>query len=135
MVFQVTLGKFNSWNAFSSKFHAQFSSSRQLPSHLEELVEVKQMLGEPLRAYISMLMTEATKVKGLTKEGRFAAILRGVEPLRELWKDIKRLTVGSMAKFLDRTDGFIKHEEVVQRIDTVRQNKNQQHTTLAGMFV
>uniref|UniRef100_A0A803PZ41 Uncharacterized protein n=1 Tax=Cannabis sativa TaxID=3483 RepID=A0A803PZ41_CANSA len=32
-------------------------------------------------------MTEATKVKGLTEEGRLAAILEGIEALRELWKD------------------------------------------------
>uniref|UniRef100_A0A803P9K8 Retrotransposon gag domain-containing protein n=1 Tax=Cannabis sativa TaxID=3483 RepID=A0A803P9K8_CANSA len=106
--FKLPPRRFNLWNAFSLEFHAQFSFSRQLPSHLEDLVE------------------------GLTEEGRLAATLRGIKPLGELWKDIKRLTVGSMAEFLDRPDGFIKLEEAVWCVDTVGQKKSQQRTTLAG---
>uniref|UniRef100_A0A803NKF2 Retrotransposon gag domain-containing protein n=1 Tax=Cannabis sativa TaxID=3483 RepID=A0A803NKF2_CANSA len=92
--FKLAPRKFNSWNSFMSEFYAQFSSSRQVLTHLEYLIEVKQILGEPLRAYINRFMNEAAKVKGLTKEGRLASILRGIEPLGELWKGIKRLTVG-----------------------------------------
>ncbi|XP_030478039.1 uncharacterized protein LOC115695086 [Cannabis sativa] len=116
--FKLPPRRFNSWKAFSSEFHAQFSSSRQLSLHLEDLVEVKQRSGEPLRAYISRFMTEATKVARLTEEGRLTAILGGMEVLGELWKDIKKSgPVGSMAEFLDRADGFIKLEEAIHRAD------------------
>ncbi|XP_030508930.1 uncharacterized protein LOC115723582 [Cannabis sativa] len=84
----------------------------------EDLVEVKQRPGEPLRAYISKFMTEATKVARLTEEGRLTAILGGIEVLGELWKDIKRCgPMWSMVEFLDRADGFIKLEEARQRAD------------------
>ncbi|KAM6547362.1 hypothetical protein CsatB_019038 [Cannabis sativa] len=116
--FKLTLRRFNSWKAFSLEFHAQFSSSLQLPLHLEELVEVKQRTGEPLRAYISRFMTEATKVARLTKEGKLAAILRGIEILGELQKDIKKSgPIDSMSDLLDRADSFIKLEEAIQRVD------------------
>uniref|UniRef100_A0A803QNW1 Uncharacterized protein n=1 Tax=Cannabis sativa TaxID=3483 RepID=A0A803QNW1_CANSA len=90
------------------------------------------MPGEPLRAYISRFTIEAAKVKRLTKEGRLTAILGRIEHPGELWKDIKRLTVASMAEFLNRADGFIKLEEAVWRVDTVGQKKNQQHTSSVG---
>ncbi|XP_060960680.1 uncharacterized protein LOC133031241 [Cannabis sativa] len=116
--FQLPPGRFNSWKAFSSVFHAQFSSSRQLPLHLEDLVEVKQRSREPLRAYISRFMTEAMKVARLTEEGRLAIILGGIEVLRELWKDIKRsVPVDSMVNFLDRASDFIKLKEAIQLAD------------------
>ncbi|XP_060967795.1 uncharacterized protein LOC133035701 [Cannabis sativa] len=112
--FKLPTGRFNSWKAFSSEFHAQFSSSRQLPLHLEDLVEVKQRPGGPLRAYISSFMTNVMKVAGLIEEGRLAAILGVIEVLRELWKDTNRCgRVGSMAEFLDRADEFIKLEEAI----------------------
>ncbi|XP_030502602.2 uncharacterized protein LOC115717767 [Cannabis sativa] len=114
--FKLVPGKFSSWKAFSSKFHAQFSSSRQLPLHLGDLVEVKQRPGKPLRAYISRFMTEATKVSWVTEGGKLFAILRGIEVLGELWKDIRKNgPVDSMSDFLDRAEGFIKLEEAIQR--------------------
>ncbi|KAM6578308.1 hypothetical protein CsatB_030145 [Cannabis sativa] len=91
--FKLPPGRFNSWKAFSSEFHTQFSSSCQLPLHLEDLVEVKQRPGEPLRAYISRFMTKATKVERLTEEGRLAAILGAIEALGELWKDIRKVAL------------------------------------------
>uniref|UniRef100_A0A803Q2Y7 Retrotransposon gag domain-containing protein n=1 Tax=Cannabis sativa TaxID=3483 RepID=A0A803Q2Y7_CANSA len=112
-----------------------FSSSCQLPSHLKDLVEVKHMTGEPLRAYISRFTTKATKDKGLIEEGRLAAILGGIGPLGELWKDIKRLIMGSMVEFLDQGDGFIKLKEVVWRVETLEQKKSQLRTTSAGTSV
>ncbi|XP_060965443.1 uncharacterized protein LOC133034381 [Cannabis sativa] len=91
--FKLPPGRFNSCKAFSSEFHTQFSSSCQLPLHLENLVEVKQRPGEPLRAYISRFMTEATKVERLIEEGRLAAIFGGIEVLGELWKDIRKVAL------------------------------------------
>uniref|UniRef100_A0A803NL32 Uncharacterized protein n=1 Tax=Cannabis sativa TaxID=3483 RepID=A0A803NL32_CANSA len=58
--------------------------------------------------------TEATKVKGLTEEGRLATIL---------------------GEFLDRVDGFIKLKEAVRRVDIVRQKKTQQHTNAANTSI
>ncbi|KAM6547176.1 hypothetical protein CsatB_018852 [Cannabis sativa] len=114
--FKLAPGKFNSWKAFSSEFHAQFSSSRQLLLHLGDLVEVKQRPGEPLRAYINRFMTEVTKVSLLTEDGKLSAILGGIEVYGELWKDIrKNAPVDSMSDFLDRAEGFIKLEEAIQR--------------------
>ncbi|XP_060961935.1 uncharacterized protein LOC115722696 [Cannabis sativa] len=116
--FQLAPGKFNSWKAFSSEFHAQFSSSHQLSLHLGDLVEVKQRPGEPLRAYISRFMTEATKVSQVTEEKKLYAILGGIEVLGELWKDIRTNgPVDSMSDFLDHADGFIKLEEDIQRVE------------------
>uniref|UniRef100_A0A803P5J9 Uncharacterized protein n=1 Tax=Cannabis sativa TaxID=3483 RepID=A0A803P5J9_CANSA len=92
--------------------------------------------GEPLRDYIIRLMTEGTKVKGLTEEGRLAAILGGLEPLGELWKDIEMFIVGLMGEFLGRAYGFIKLEEAIRHVDTVGQNKtNQSHTTTANTSI
>ncbi|XP_060965359.1 uncharacterized protein LOC115720261 [Cannabis sativa] len=110
--------KFNSWKAFSSEFHAQFSSSRQFLSHLEDLVEVKQRPGEPLRAYISRFMTEATKVSRVIEDGKLSSILGGIEVLGELWKYIRKNgPVVSISDFLDRAEGFIKLEEDLQRAE------------------
>ncbi|KAM6553927.1 hypothetical protein CsatB_014689 [Cannabis sativa] len=116
--FKLAPGKFNSWKAFYSQFHAQFSSSRQLLLHLGDMVEVKQRPGEPLRAYISRFMTEATKVSRVTEDGMLSAILGGIEVLGELWKDIrKKSPVDSMSNFVDHAEGFIKLEEAIQRAE------------------
>uniref|UniRef100_A0A803P9V6 Retrotransposon gag domain-containing protein n=1 Tax=Cannabis sativa TaxID=3483 RepID=A0A803P9V6_CANSA len=115
--FKLAPRKFNSWNSFMEKFHAHFSSSMKLPYRLKDMVEVKQIPGEPLRAYTSKFMTKTTKVKGLTEEGRLATILGGIEHIRELWKEIKRVTVRLMVKFMDH--GFIRLEEAVQRVHTI----------------
>ena len=113
--FKLAPGKFNSWKAFSSKFHAQFSSSHQLPLHFGDLVEVKQRPGQPLLAYISRFMTEATKVSRVTEDGKLSVILGGIEVLGEVWKDIRKNgLVDSMSDFLDRVEGFIKLEEAIQ---------------------
>ncbi|XP_060965431.1 uncharacterized protein LOC133034373 [Cannabis sativa] len=133
--FKLTPGRFNSWKAFSSEFHAQFSSSRQLLLHLEDLVKVKQRPGEPLRTYISRFMTEAKKVARLTEEGKLAIILGGIKILGELWKDIKKsCPVDSMSDFLDRVDGFIKLEEAIQRAD-VEPKLGQSQVPSAATFV
>ncbi|XP_030478057.1 uncharacterized protein LOC115695107 [Cannabis sativa] len=68
--FKLAPGKLKSWKAFSSEFHAQFSSSRQIPLHLGDLVNVKKRPGEPLRAYNSRFMTEATKVSRVIEDGK-----------------------------------------------------------------
>ncbi|XP_030479367.2 uncharacterized protein LOC115696613 [Cannabis sativa] len=116
--FKLAPGKFNSWKAFSSKFNAQFSSSCQLSLHLRDLVEVKQRPGEPLRAYISIFMMEATKVSPLTEDGKLSATLGAIEVLGELWKDIRKNDpVDSMSDFLDRAEGFIKLEEAIQQVE------------------
>uniref|UniRef100_A0A803NKP2 Retrotransposon gag domain-containing protein n=1 Tax=Cannabis sativa TaxID=3483 RepID=A0A803NKP2_CANSA len=112
--FKLTPGKFDSWDSFISEFNTQFPSFRPLPLHLEDLFKVKQLPNEPLKDHISQFMTEATRVRGLTKEGRLAAVLGGIMPLGDLWKDIKRLMVNSMVEFLDKADGFIKLEEGVR---------------------
>uniref|UniRef100_A0A803QDI3 Uncharacterized protein n=1 Tax=Cannabis sativa TaxID=3483 RepID=A0A803QDI3_CANSA len=69
----------------------------------------------------------------MIEEGRLAAIQWAMEPLRELWKYIKRLIVGSMAEFLDRVDGFIELKEAIRHVNIVGQKKNQQRTMTAGM--
>ncbi|XP_060974091.1 uncharacterized protein LOC133039259 [Cannabis sativa] len=116
--FKLVLEKFNSWKAFSSEFHAQLSSSFQLPLHLGAQVKVKKRPGESLRAYISRFMMEATKVARVTEDDKLSAILGGIEVIGELSKDIKKNgQVDSMSDFLDRTEGFIKLEEAIQRAE------------------
>ncbi|XP_030479411.1 uncharacterized protein LOC115696662 [Cannabis sativa] len=88
--FKLAPRKISSWKSFSSEFHAQFSSSRQLPLDLGDLVKVNQRLGEPLRAYINRFMMEATKVSRVTEDRKLSPILGGIEVLSELWKDIGR---------------------------------------------
>ncbi|XP_060965519.1 uncharacterized protein LOC133034448 [Cannabis sativa] len=113
--FKLTPRMFNSWKDFSSIFHAQFSSSRQLPLHLEDMVKVKQRPGEPLGAYISRFMTEATKVARVTEDGKLFAILGGIKVLGELWKDIRKNgPIDSMSDLLDHANGFIKLEEAIR---------------------
>ncbi|KAM6563560.1 hypothetical protein CsatB_023558 [Cannabis sativa] len=133
--FKLAPGRFNSWKAFSSEFHAQLSSSRQLPLHLEDLIEVKQRPGEPLRAYISRFMTEATKVARAIEDRKLSAILGGIEVLGELWKDIRKNgLIDSMSDFLDRADGFIKLEEAIQRAE-VEQKPSQPKVPSVGTSV
>uniref|UniRef100_A0A803PD68 Uncharacterized protein n=1 Tax=Cannabis sativa TaxID=3483 RepID=A0A803PD68_CANSA len=64
---------------------------------------------------------EATKVKGLTEEGCYTAILGGILPLSEFYKDIRRISMNNMKEFLEGVDGFIKLEEVVWQAQTGRQ--------------
>ncbi|XP_060963703.1 uncharacterized protein LOC133033115 [Cannabis sativa] len=133
--FKLALGRFNSWKALSSEFHAQFSSSRQLLLHLEDLVKVKRRPGEPLRAYISRFMTEATKVARVTEDGKLSEILGDIEVLRELWKDLrKNRPINSMSDFLDRADGFIKLEEAIHRAE-VEQKPSQPKVPSVGTSV
>ncbi|KAM6587386.1 hypothetical protein CsatA_009991 [Cannabis sativa] len=135
--FKLVPGKFNSRKAFSSEFHAQFSSSCQLSLHLGYLVKVKQRPGEPLRAYISRLMTEATKVARVTEDGKLSTILGGIEVLGEPWKDIwKNGPVDLKCYFLDCAEGFIKLEEAIQRAEGGKQssNNNRQGNGKKGKF-
>ncbi|XP_060964101.1 uncharacterized protein LOC133033404 [Cannabis sativa] len=116
--FNLAPRKFSSWKAFSLEFNAQFSSSLTLSLDLGDLVEVKQRPGEPLRAYISRFMTDATRVSRVTNDGKLSALLRGIEVHGELCKDIrKKGSVDSMSDFVDRVEGFIKLKEVIQRAE------------------
>uniref|UniRef100_A0A803P990 Retrotransposon gag domain-containing protein n=1 Tax=Cannabis sativa TaxID=3483 RepID=A0A803P990_CANSA len=66
--------RFHSWYSFTREFYTQFSSSKQTPYRLEDLVEVIQRSEEPLKDYLQRFMAEATKVKNLMEEERKKAL-------------------------------------------------------------
>uniref|UniRef100_A0A803QDY4 Retrotransposon gag domain-containing protein n=1 Tax=Cannabis sativa TaxID=3483 RepID=A0A803QDY4_CANSA len=105
------LAPYNNRSFFASTTrHAQ----GQILARLENLVKIKQRQDEPLKDYSQRFMAEATRVTGLIEEGRYTAILRGILPLSDFWKDIRRISTNEM-EFLERVDGFIKLEEAVRQ--------------------
>uniref|UniRef100_A0A803Q2E9 Uncharacterized protein n=1 Tax=Cannabis sativa TaxID=3483 RepID=A0A803Q2E9_CANSA len=74
-------------------------------------------------------MAEATKVKGLTEEGRYMTILGGILPLSNIWKDIRRISTNNMKEFLDRGNDFIKLEEAIHQAQAGHINNRQSQDT------
>uniref|UniRef100_A0A803QC67 Uncharacterized protein n=1 Tax=Cannabis sativa TaxID=3483 RepID=A0A803QC67_CANSA len=53
------------------------------------------------------------------------AILGGILPLSDLWKDIWRISTNNMKKVLDKADSFIKLEEAIRQAQTGHVNNRE----------
>ncbi|XP_060972286.1 uncharacterized protein LOC133038215 [Cannabis sativa] len=127
--------RITSWDEFEGLFYTQFSSARQMPAELDDLVTIKQKPDEPLKDYIQRFMQEATKVKNLSDDGKQAAITGGILVGCRLWKDTRRKPTHTMKDFLDRADEFIKLEEAewnAKGLNKAKGNKNGASTSGQG---
>ncbi|KAM6555168.1 hypothetical protein CsatB_015930 [Cannabis sativa] len=122
-------GRITSWDEFEGLFYTQFSSARQIPAELGDLVAIKQKPDEPLKDYIQRFMQEATKVKNLSDDGKRAAIMGGILVGSRLWKDTRRKPTHTMRDFLDRADEFIKLEEAERNAQNFNHTKNKKNGT------
>ncbi|XP_062075475.1 uncharacterized protein LOC133779538 [Humulus lupulus] len=73
-----TLTNKTSWENFVKEFYRQFDSGHIHPTEANQLVDIRQKEGEPLKDYIQGFMRAAAHAKTVRDEGKMMAITSGV---------------------------------------------------------
>ncbi|XP_062100845.1 uncharacterized protein LOC133806771 [Humulus lupulus] len=119
--FQLEPGTITFWDTFVRLFYSQFFVACIPPAKLIDLVDIKQGPNEPLKDYVLRFIQEVARSRTVSDEGKLMAIMAGIQIKGPLWTELRRKTVYSTRKFLDRADEFIRLEEVIRRADQANQ--------------
>ncbi|XP_062086237.1 uncharacterized protein LOC133792352 [Humulus lupulus] len=111
--FKFPLANIVSWERFVKEFYGQFYASRIHPIDANQLIDIRQKEGEPLKDYIQRFMRAATWAKSVGDEGKMMGITAGVQHQSPLWSNLRKNGVKSTQDFLDRADKYIKLEEAI----------------------
>ncbi|XP_062118655.1 ribulose bisphosphate carboxylase large chain-like [Humulus lupulus] len=98
---------------FVKEFYRQFYAGRIHPTEANQLVDIRQKEGEPLKEYIQRFMRVAARAKSVIDEGKMMAITAGVQCRSPLSSVLRKNGVKSTQEFLDRADKYIKLEEAI----------------------
>ncbi|XP_062100391.1 uncharacterized protein LOC133806287 [Humulus lupulus] len=119
--FKLDPGTITYWDTFVRLFYSQFFPTRIPLAELNELVDIKQGLNEPLKDYVQRFMQEDARSKMVSDEGKLMANKAGIQIKGPIWTDLRRKTIYSTRELLDQADEFIKLEEAIRRADQANQ--------------
>ncbi|KAL0702587.1 hypothetical protein Bca4012_058709 [Brassica carinata] len=102
-----------SFAALSDKFVEKFASSRNLEKSSENLYEVLQHRGEPLRTYIARFSQEKVAIPECNAETAISAFKRGLLPDGDLYKELTKYQCKTLEDVLSRAWAEVRWEEDV----------------------
>ena len=75
---------------FVKEFYGQFYVGRVHPTEANQLVEIRQQEGEPLKDYVQCFMRAAAGAKPVGDEGKMMALTARVRRRTPLWSSLRK---------------------------------------------
>lgn len=101
----------DSFASLTDRFVEQFASSRNLEKTADDLYEVIQRKGEPLRSYVGRFNKEKVSIPSCVTSTAISAFKRGLLPEGDLYKELTKYQCRTMEDVLSRAWAQIKWEE------------------------
>ncbi|CAA7046921.1 unnamed protein product [Microthlaspi erraticum] len=107
----------DSFASLTDRFVEQFASSRNIERTADDLYEVIQKRGEPLRDYVGRFNKEKVSIPACVTSTAISAFKRGLLPDSDLYKELTKYQCRTMEDVLSRAWAQIRWEEDLH-IDT-----------------
>ncbi|CAA7055099.1 unnamed protein product [Microthlaspi erraticum] len=101
----------DSFASLTDRFVEQFASSRNIERTADDLYEVIQKRGEPLRDYVGRFNKEKVSIPACVTSTAISAFKRGLLPDSDLYKELTKYQCRTMEDVLSRAWAQIRWEE------------------------
>ncbi|KAF4353572.1 hypothetical protein F8388_003444 [Cannabis sativa] len=100
-----------SWDQLSRDFKKEFCTAKAKKLECSSLANVKQQLGESLKAYINCFNVEATKARDVNDSGGLMALGAGIANGSQFWDRLQEKGAHTIDEFMKRPQKYINREE------------------------